>query len=129
MHVSAQAQATASATPSPASSPSALPEDPKVTALVGRWIEHLQSEPPENLRPLNSNDGPLLVVAARVLAGQGDPISITYSGATPPDDHLLYYLYLYKVKFQHSSVSVMLFIDASGNVHQIMFTSDHPFQL
>jgi len=129
IQVPGQAQTPSATVTSPSPNASGLPEDPKVTDLVRRWIAHLQSESPTDLRSLTLQDGPVLVVAAGVLAGQGEPISITYAGATPPNDYVPSYIYSYKVKFQNSNVGVMLFIDSSGNVHQVMFTSDHPLPL
>jgi hypothetical protein len=117
---------------SPSASPAsgrAIPEDPKITALAERWVQHLQSKSAEELRSMTLQDGPVLVVAAGVLSGQGDPLSVHYAGGSPPDNHVPLYVYLYDFHFARSNVREILMIDGAGNVHDIFLVSDHPIPL
>ena len=118
--------------PTPAASPSpgdGLPENPAITTLATRWVQHLQSRPASDLRAMTLQDGPVLVVAAGVLAAQGDPVAVKYAGGSPPNDRIPMYIYLYDFQFQHSNVREILMVDSAGNVHEVMFTSDHPVSL
>lgn len=112
---------------SPSAAPSGLPESPDITALAARWVQRLQARPAADLRPMMLQDGPVTVIAAGVLAGQGDPVSVKYAGGSPPGGRVPLYTYLYDFHFAHSNVREILMIDGSGNVHQILFASDHPF--
>jgi hypothetical protein len=126
----AQQIPTSSATASPSPVPTgALTENPAISALASRWVQHLQSRPPADLRAMTIQDGPVLVVAAGVLAGQGDPITVKYAGGSPPNDRVPLYTYLYDFHFEHSNVREILMVDGAGNVHQVLFVSDHPMPL
>jgi hypothetical protein len=121
---------TSTMSPSPSPTPAqTIPENPAITALAQRWVQHLESKSAEDLKPLMLKDGPVLVVAPGVLSGQGDPTSVQYAGGSPPAGKVALYTYLYDFHFAHSNVREILMIDATGNVHQVMFTSDHPLPL
>jgi hypothetical protein len=74
-------------------------------------------------------DGPVPVVAAGVLAGQGDPITVKYADGSPPNNRVPLYTYLYDFHFERSNVREILMIDGTGNVHQVFLVSDHPIPL
>jgi len=114
---------------SPSSAPSGLPESPDITALAARWVQRLQARSAADLQPMMLQDGPVTVVAAGVLAGQGEPISVTYAGGSPPSGRVPLYTYMYDFHFERSNVREILMIDGSGNVHQVLFASDHPVPL